>query len=94
MKFLAIENEKEGLTSEDFKPFLEKEAKKVWELQQKGLIREIYFNDQRNAVIILECKNSDEAKIILNSLPLAKNKLISFELMALLPYSGFVRLFK
>ena len=66
MKLLAIENEEEGLTAEDFKPYLEKEAKKVWELQQKGIIREIYFNDNRNAVIILECKNSSEAKIILN----------------------------
>jgi len=94
MKFLAIETTKEGVTAKDFAPYLEQETNKVWELQQNSIIREIYFNERHNAVIVLECKNSEEAKIVLDSLPLVKNKLISFEIMALLPYSGFSRLFK
>jgi len=32
MKIIAIEKEYAGKTSEDFKPFLKSEAKKVWEL--------------------------------------------------------------
>ncbi len=94
MKFLAIEHEKKGITAEDFAPYLEQETKKVWELHQNSIIREIYFNERHSAVIILECKNSKEAKILLDSLPLVKNRLISFEIMALLPYSGYSRLFK
>jgi hypothetical protein len=94
MKYLAIEHTTEGVTADNFKPYLEEETRRVWELQQSSLIREIYFNDRHNAVIILECNNPEEAKKILESLPLVKNKLISFEIMALLPYSGFSRLFK
>jgi hypothetical protein len=43
MKILAIEKEFAGKTAEDFKPHLEAEARKVWELYKKGVIREIYF---------------------------------------------------
>jgi len=32
MKIIAIEKEYEGKTSEDFKPYLEEEAKAVWKL--------------------------------------------------------------
>ena len=94
MKILAIEKEKEGLTALEFKPYLEDEAKKVWELQQSDIIREIYFNNENHAVLILECADINEAKNILNELPLVKNELISFKLMSLSPYSGFSRLFK
>jgi hypothetical protein len=94
MKYLAIEHTTKGVTADDFKPYLEEETRKVWELQQKSILREIYFNDNHNAVIILECNDREEAKTILDSLPLVKNNLISFEIMALFPYSGFSRLFK
>ncbi len=94
MKILAIEKEKEGLTALEFKPYLEDEAKKVWELQHNDIIREIYFNNENHAVLILECADINEAKNILNELPLVKNELISFKLMSLSPYPGFSRLFK
>ena len=93
MKILAIEKERPGLASNDFAPFLKDEARHVWELQQKGIIREIYFNQEHNAVIILEVSNMDEAKEILDQFPLVKNNIISFKLMELNPYSGLSRLF-
>lgn len=43
MKILAIEKEIEGITADNFKPHLEAEALKVWDLYKKGIIREIYF---------------------------------------------------
>jgi hypothetical protein len=44
--------------------------------------------------IIPECANITEARKVLQSFPLAKNKLIEFDVIELHPYSGFSRLFK
>jgi hypothetical protein len=94
MKILAIEKEIEGTSREQFAPHLKAEAKRVWELNRTGVISEIYFTqNSHNAVVILECANEAEAKSILDTLPLVKEKLITFDLLPLLPYSGFERLF-
>ncbi|MBC8504850.1 MAG: superoxide dismutase [Chloroflexi bacterium] len=95
MKILALEHEYPNLSAADFQPHLEDEARQVWELQQKGVIREIYFrDDQPSAVLILECADVEEAEKILTSLPLVREKLIHFELIPLRAYPGFERLFE
>ncbi len=95
MKILAIEKEFEGKTAKDFQPHLEAEARRVWELYTKEVIREIYFRaDQTSAVLILECDNLEEAKEKLSTLPLVREDLIYFELIPLVPYPGYERLFK
>ena len=95
MKILAIEKEIVGKKAEDFEPHLEAEARKVWELYKKGLIREIYFRaDQTSAILILECNNLEEAKEKLSNLPLVREDLIYFDFIPLVPYPGFERLFK
>jgi hypothetical protein len=43
MKILAMEIETPGSEDEDFRPYMKPEAKRVWELHQAGVIREIYF---------------------------------------------------
>lgn len=92
MKFLAIEIEKEGLSTNDFQPYLKDEALKVLELYERGIIREIYFDQDHCAVLMLECSNLNEAKSILNELPLVSNGLIDFNVRMLSPYTGFSRL--
>ena len=94
MKILAIEKESENTKSQDFKPFLKAEAKRVWELYQQNIIREMYFRqDISRAVLILECENVEEAQKVLKTLPLVRENLIYFELIPLVPYPGFSRLF-
>lgn len=94
MKILAIEREASGVSPDDFKPHLKAEAQRVWELYQLGVFREIYFDsDSHGAVIVMECRNADEARRYLDTLPLVSEKLIRFEVMQLEPYSGFSRLF-
>ncbi|MDD2304869.1 MAG: hypothetical protein PHP53_09255 [Prolixibacteraceae bacterium] len=94
MKILAIEKELPNVTDPDYQPFLEAEARKAWELQQEGLIREMYFTDEHCAVLILEARDKAHAREIVDQLPLVQQKLIDFDLMALSAYSGFARLFK
>ena len=94
MKILAIEREEEGVTKKDFEPHMKAEAAQAYELYQAGIIREIYFRqDEPIAVLILECTSMGEAKEALDSLPLVKAGLITFDLMPLKPYPGFARLF-
>lgn len=95
MKIIAIEKEKSKLSSADFAPHLEAEARAVHRLQKQDFIREIYFRADRNeAVLVLECGSIEEARQGLANLPLVSNGLIEFELIPLKPYPGFERLFK
>ena len=94
MKILAIEKEVPNVKENDYKPFLKPEALKVWNLYQEGIIRELYFTSSDNsAVLVMECKDADQANKYLSTLPLVQEGLIRFEVFALIPYSGFERLF-
>ncbi len=94
MKILAIEKELKTINQEQMKAYLVSEASEVWELFQKDVIREIYFQkEQHLAVLILECADLIEARTVIRSLPLVKAGLIDFTLLDLIPYDGFARLF-
>ncbi len=94
MKILAIEKEVASLPPETFQPYLNSEATKLWALHQAGIVRELYFRQDRSeAVLVLECADVAEALEVLTSLPLVEAGLIAFELIPLKAYSGFSRLF-
>ncbi|MCC7446863.1 MAG: superoxide dismutase [Anaerolineae bacterium] len=94
MKILAIERELPHAKPPDFQPHLKAEALRVWELYQAGVIRELYFRqDYLAAVLILECVDIDTAREALHTLPLVKAGLIAFDVIALVAYPGFARLF-
>src|SRR5512139_2726535 len=95
MKILAIEHDPPGVRDDQFTAeLLRAEAQCAWELQQAGLIRELYFRaDRDEAVLVLECADVDEARSLLDTLPLVREELIGFELIPLRAYPGFARLF-
>ena len=94
MKYLAIENEIPGISHQRFQPLLKAEAARIWELYQSGLVRELYFRaDRTEAVLVLECNDLEQAQATLGTLPLVQEELISFEIIPLIPYPGFARLF-
>jgi len=94
MRLLALERELRGATAEAFRPLLKAEARGIWELQQSGALREIYFNaDQHTVVLVLECSDREAARQLVATLPLAQAGLITFDLIPLVPYDGYARLF-
>ena len=94
MVILALEKELPGVTEDQFRPHLKAEAARVWELYQAGVFRELYFRqDWPAAVLILECADVEEAGQVLNTLPLVHEGLIAFDVIPLVPYPGFSRLF-
>ena len=95
MKILALEKELNQPHTSEFKKYAKAEARALWQLYIKGVVREFYFRGDKNlAVLILEVKNKLKAKEVLNNLPFVNKKLIEFELVLLKPYPGFQRLFK
>jgi Muconolactone delta-isomerase len=94
MKILALEQEIPGTRPEQFALLLNIEAAHIWELYLSGGLREIYFRQDRSeAVLILECADAEEARKLISSLPLVQAGLIHFEVIPLVPYPGFERLF-
>ena len=92
MKILAIENELDKNIEGNISELYEEEALHVYNLYKDDVIREIYFNQDKCAVIILECKNIEEAKSIIDGFPLVQAGLIEFAFHALTPYTGYDRL--
>jgi len=94
MKILALEIETPDATAAQFAPHLKAEAIRIWELHKSGQIRETYFRqDRKEAVLVLECADAKEAHRLLETLPLVQAGLITFEVIPLIPYPGFERLF-
>jgi muconolactone delta-isomerase len=94
LKILALEKEIPNTTSEQFTTYLKAEAARAWELYKSGQLREFYFRqDRKEAVLVLECADVIEAHKLLGTLPLVQAGLITFEVIPLIPYPGFERLF-
>lgn len=90
MKFLAIEK---SLSTDPIPDrVLKEEARKVLEYFESGIIENIYFNDNHDAVVIFNSENSETAQALLNGLPLVTGGYILFDIMTLHPYTGFSRL--
>ncbi len=92
MKLLAIEKETTTVNWDEETETLINESYQVYHLFQEGIIRDIYFTEAENAVIILECASREEAAKVLGTLPLVKAGLIDFDLMELRPYTGYDRI--
>jgi hypothetical protein len=96
MKILALETDVPGVDDDAFTPSrLREEATQAWALYQAGTLRELHFRADRSAaVLVLECADVAEARRVLDTLPLVRERLIDFEIVPLAPYPGFERLFE
>lgn len=94
MKILAIEKEIEGAGCDNLEDLLKDEAQHVFNLYLSDSLREIYFTEDKNAVLVIETEDKKTAGILLDSLPLVKSKKIRFDIMELRPYPGYKRLMK
>jgi hypothetical protein len=92
MKILAIEKELKTVDWENESQTLIEEAKSAYKMMLSGNLREIYFTENKNAVLVLECEDKIVAKELLDKLPLVRKGIIDFEIMELQPYTGFSRL--
>jgi hypothetical protein len=92
MKILAMSQEVPGTPWESLGNLLKEESRTALQMYYDEVFREIYFTEEGEAVIILECTGKDEARAMLDKLPLVINGYITFQLLELHPYTGFSRL--
>jgi len=94
MKILAIENEMKGVEWDNLGDLLKEEAQHVYNLYLSDSLREIYFTENKNAILVMETEDKKAAIKLLDTLPLVKSGKIKFEVMELRPYSGYERIMK
>ena len=94
MKILAIEKEIEGIEGDNLEGLLKDEAQHIYNLYLSDSLREIYFTENKNAILVMETSNRSEAIKLLDTLPLVKSRKIKFEVMELRPYTGYKRIIK
>ena len=92
MKILAIEHDVEDVDWANSDDLLKEEAEHVYRLYLSNELREIYFTESRNAVLIMETEDKEKAMSLLATLPLVKAEKIKFEIIELKPYSGYERI--
>ena len=94
MKVLALGRDVVAQDDPRFDELRPAEARRVWELYQGDVLREVYFRaDSPNGVLLFEAPDVAAARAAVDSLPLVAAGLIDFDLVPLKPYPGFARLF-
>ena len=94
MRILCLDTPREGVTLEDYAPHLLNETKHAWEGYTSGIIRDIYFRQDRpGVVIIMEAESLEEARKVCDDFPLKKAGVLDFELIPFGPYTLWGNLF-
>jgi hypothetical protein len=83
---LATLTLKQGITRDQITKVLQTEVRETVQLYLDGKIQQWYARgDGKGVVFLLDCKTVEEAKAILEGLPLAKENFASFDYMPLGP---------
>jgi hypothetical protein len=94
MKFLCLDIPAPDATLEKYQPHLQDEARHAWQLYKGGVVRDIYFRQDRPGVaIIAECESADAALKTLREFPLAKAGLLDWDVIPLGPFLNWESLF-
>ncbi|AXI82943.1 superoxide dismutase [Xylella taiwanensis] len=94
MKLLCLDVPQPGASLEKYQPYMLDEARHAWKMYKGGIIRDIYFRQDRPGVaIIAEAESVDAARKLLAKFPLAEAGLIDWEVIPLGPFMGWEALF-
>ena len=95
MKFLCLDIPAPGATLEKYQPHMQDEARHAWQLYKGGVVRNIYFRQDRPGVaIIAECESADAALNALRDCPLAKAGLLVLDVIPMGDFLNWVWLFE
>ena len=83
---LVIETPKQGVTPQQIMAVIPKEIRATVQLYLDGKIRQWYSRgDGKGVVFLVDAKTEDEARAIMETLPLAKERLLDDEYIAVGP---------
>ncbi|MGB7195046.1 MAG: superoxide dismutase [Collimonas pratensis] len=84
MKLLCLDIPQPGASLEKYQPHMLDELRHTWQLYKDGIVRDIYFRQDRPGVaIIAECESVEAATQVLGEFPLAKAGLIGWDVIPL-----------
>ncbi|OHD78593.1 MAG: hypothetical protein A3J97_11575 [Spirochaetes bacterium RIFOXYC1_FULL_54_7] len=92
MQYLVITKDNGEVNWSNHSELLRSEAEHVLSLFCKGVVRNIWFTEKKDAVLILECDCIEDVGFIMSKLPLVSHDLITYDITCLLPYTGFERI--
>src|SRR6516164_8045710 len=83
---LVIETPKQGVTPQQIMAVIPKEIRATVQLYLNGKIRQWYSRgDGKGVVFLVDAKTEDEARAIMETLPLAKEEIVDHEYIAVGP---------
>jgi hypothetical protein len=95
MKIMGLTRRRPGATFEKIQALQGAEVGMVWQLMREGLIREIYFDKDKPAVVVIvEAESIEAARSRLNHLPMVAADLIEFDFTVLGTYTQLETLFE
>ncbi len=94
-QFVLITRKAQGVTDSQISALDKEESLAVWQNYQTGLFSQMFDRENKvgGAAIILRADNIDDARAIVNELPLIKNKLIDYDLIPVHHFFPFEALF-
>ncbi|MES2947986.1 MAG: superoxide dismutase [Pseudomonadota bacterium] len=94
MKLLCLDIPRPGASLDQYQPYMLDEARHGWQLYKSGIVRDIYFRQDRPGVaIIAEAESVEAARAALREFPLAKAGLIDWDVIPLGPFLNWEMLF-
>ncbi|MFV0422895.1 hypothetical protein [Oleidesulfovibrio sp.] len=87
MKVLAIDKVSPDATPERVRELFMKEVHHTIKMYLADIVREIYFREDRSGtVLMLEVPSLDEARKLIDTLPMVKDGLLEYDLIPLGPF--------
>jgi muconolactone delta-isomerase len=94
MKFLAMSRRVPGVGNDQVATHAVAEAMQAFRLMRSGVFDQLYFSpDWNGAVLLIQAASRDEAQAALDTLPMVRERVISFDLWQLEPFDHYHRLF-
>jgi hypothetical protein len=94
MQFLCLDVPEPGASLAKYQPHLVDEARHAWQLNKNGVLRTLYFRQDRPGVAFIAEADSIEAlKKALGEFPLALAGLIGWDVIPLGPFTNWEMLF-
>jgi hypothetical protein len=94
LKLLCLDVPQPGAVPEKYAPHLLNEARHAWRLYKSGVLRDMYFRQDRPGVAFLaECESVEAARKVLREFPLAETGVIDWDVIPLGPFVNWEMLF-
>ena len=92
MKVMAIASPKVALNPEMLKPHMPAEVPHTLQLYLDGVVEQFWFREQKGPIFLMNVETVEQAQAVLNTLPLVKADLMTYELMPVGPLAPLGRL--